>query len=97
MPCLVGLVAFFFPRVVIVLMALVGDYIGRAFTNDLWALLGFFFAPYTVLAYSYAINANGSVDGLYLALVIVAALFDLGVLGGGGKATSKVARRRNRK
>ncbi len=90
MPCFVALIAFFFPRLAILLTAIFSDYIGRAFNDQwLWPVLGFFFMPYTLLAYAFAKNANGSVDGLYIALVVVAVLCDLGVVGGGAKSSSK--------
>jgi hypothetical protein len=85
MPCLLALLAFFFPRVVIVLVVIFSDYIGAAYKTVLWPLLGFLFMPYTTLAYAWAINANGSVSGLYLIVVILAVLLDLGVLGGGAR------------
>lgn len=89
MPCFVALIAFFFPRVAIVLIWLLSDYLGRAYLTVLWPLLGFVFAPFTTLAYALAINSNGSVSGFYLVLVIIAVLLDLGHLGGGAKARKK--------
>lgn len=90
MPCFVAALAFFFPRITIILLALLSDYIGRAFNHEwLWPVLGFFFMPYTLLAYAFAKNANGSVDGLYMVLVIVAVLVDLGVIGGGASSSKK--------
>lgn len=90
MPCFVASIAFFFPRLAIILTAIFSDYIGRAFNHEwLWPVLGFFFMPYTLLAYALAKNANGSVDGLYMVLVIVAVLVDLGVLGGGAQTSRK--------
>jgi len=85
MPCLLVLVAFFFPRLVIVLLALFSHYLS-VYSSALWPILGFFFLPYTTLAYAWAMNAHGSVDGVYLVAVIVAVLVDLGVLGGGARA-----------
>lgn len=90
MPCLVGLIAFFFPRLAIILIAIFSDYIGRAFGGEwIWPVLGFFFMPYTVLAYAFAQNSGGGVQGLYLVLLIVAVLCDLGVLGGGAQGSRK--------
>lgn len=90
MPCFVALIAFFFPRVAIILTAIFSDYIGRAFNNEwLWPVLGFFFMPYTLLVYAFAKNVHGTVDGLYLVLVIVAALVDFGVIGGGASTSRK--------
>lgn len=86
MPCLLALLALLTPRLVIVLLVIFSDYIGNAYQTILWPLLGFFFLPMTTLAYAFAINSNGSVDGIYLVLVVLAVLFDLGSLGGGGSS-----------
>ncbi len=83
MPCLIALVALLAPRLVLFLLWLFTSYTRDAFQTAIWPLLGFFFMPYTTLAYAWAINSNGSVSGLYLAVVIVAAIVDLGVIGGG--------------
>jgi hypothetical protein len=85
MPCLLALIAFFFPRVVILCLAIFTHYLSTAYTNWIWPVLGFFFMPYTTLAYAWAINSHGSVQGGYLVAVILAVLLDLGVIGGGAK------------
>lgn len=85
MPCLLAALAFFAPRVVIILLVIFSTYIGQAYQTVLWPLLGFFFAPYTTLAYAFTINEHGAVEGIYLLLVVIAVLFDLGVLGFGGQ------------
>ena len=66
MPCLLGLIAFFFPRLVIILLALFSNYLQQAYTGLLIPILGFFFLPYTTLAYAWARNTHGSVDGGFL-------------------------------
>ena len=83
MPCLLAALALIAPRVTIVLLVIFRDWIGAAYNTVIWPLLGFFFFPYTTLAYAAAINYNGSVDGLYLVLVVIAVLFDLGSMSGG--------------
>jgi CDP-diglyceride synthetase len=93
MPCLIALLAFFLPRLTLFLVYLFSDYLSRAFQTALWPLLGFFFMPYTTLAYAFAINSNGSVSGIYLVLVVVAVLCDLGALGGGESARRRRGRR----
>ena len=85
MPLLVGCLALATPRLAIVLVFVFSDYIGRAYETTLWPLLGFFFMPLTTLAYAFAINDNGSVDGMYLVVVVVAVLLDLGLVGWGSK------------
>lgn len=89
MGCILAAIAFFFPRVAIILLVIFGDYIGRAYDTTLWPLLGFFFAPYTTLAYAVAINQHGGVDGMYLVLVVIAVLADLGVIGGGADSARR--------
>jgi hypothetical protein len=85
MPILVGCLALATPRFAIVLVVLLSDYIGRAYETILWPLLGFFFMPLTTLAYAFAMNSNGSVDGMYMVVVVVAVLLDLGLVGAGSK------------
>lgn len=96
MPCLVALLALLAPRLTIVLLVIFSDWIGQAYNTVLWPLLGFFFMPFTVLAYALAINQAGSVTGIYLVLVVLAVLLDLGSLGGGGQSyrTVYVSKRR---
>jgi hypothetical protein len=79
------------PRLVLALVWIFSGYIGRAYHGILWPLLGFFFMPLTTLAYAFAINSHGSVTGIYLVLVVVAVLIDLGLIGGG-----EASRRRSR-
>lgn len=84
MPCVLGCAALFFPRLIIVLVVIFSDYIGQAYQTVLWPLLGFIFMPLTTLAYAWAWHSGGgSVSGVGLAVVIVAAIIDLGLLGGG--------------
>ena len=91
MPCLLGCLALFTPRLVIILVVIFSDYIGRAYDTILWPLLGFFFMPLTTLAYAFAMNENNrSASGIYLVLIIIAALIDLGILG--GSASNKKVR-----
>lgn len=86
MPCLLAIVAFFFPRAVIILLVLFSDYIGDAFRGWLLPLAGFFLMPYTTLVYAWVINTNEAVEGWYLVALIAGVLLDLGVLGGGASA-----------
>jgi hypothetical protein len=86
MPCLLGCLALFFPRFVIILVVIFSDYIGKAFAETQWPFLipflGFLFMPLTTLAYAFAWhNGGGTVQGIGLVLVIVAVLSDFGLLG----------------
>ena len=73
------------PRFAIVLVVIFSDYIGHAYQTALWPFLGFLFMPLTTLAYAWAINSNGSVAGVYLVIVVIAGLLDLGLVGGSAR------------
>lgn len=83
MPCLVGLLALSFPRVILVLVWFFTHYIHRAYHSLLWPLLGLIFMPLTTLAYAWAINTRGSVEGLQLVIVVIAVILDLGLTSSG--------------
>ena len=72
-----------FPRVLLFFMFLTSNYIGRAYDTNLWPVLGFFFMPLTTIAYAWAVNSNGTVTGVYLVVVVIAVLMDLGSNGSG--------------
>ena len=86
MYCLVGCIALVTPRLAIVLVVIFGDYIGRAYDTLTWPVLGFLFMPTTTLAYAWAINSRGSVEGFQLVVVVIAVLIDLGMIGGSARA-----------
>jgi hypothetical protein len=77
------------PRLLLVLVWLFSDYLGRAIHSNLMLLLGFVFLPTTTLAYAWAKNSHGSIDGLYLVIVIVAVLVDLGLFGAGRRGRGR--------
>jgi hypothetical protein len=86
MPCLLVLFALIFPRLVLFFVWLFSDYLSQAYHSLLWPIVGFLFMPLTTLAYAWAINSNGSVNGLYFFMVLLAALIDLGAIGGSSRA-----------
>lgn len=77
------MLAYFFPRVVIILLFIFTTYLHRAYQTGIWPVLGFLFMPLTTLAYALAINSAGSVTGFYAFLMVIAALLDLGTHGAG--------------
>jgi hypothetical protein len=93
MPFLVGCLALSAPRFAIVLVVLFSDYIGRAYETVLWPFIGFLIMPLTTLAYAWAINSRGSVEGLHLVVVVIAVLVDLGLV---GSSASEQRRKRKR-
>ena len=92
MHCALGCLGFFAPRLVIVLLVLFSDYLGNAYETLLWPLLGFVFMPLTTLAYAWARNSYGSVQGFALVVVVLAVLLDLGLVGGAARRRSKEQR-----
>ena len=87
MPCCLGLLALFTPRLAIVLIVLFSDWLGAAYASTFVPFLGFLFLPLTTIAYAWAMH-HGGAEGLRLALVIVALLMDLGLIAGHAKGWS---------
>ena len=83
MPCLLLLVVLAFPRVVLVLMFLMSNYLQRAYVGLLIPLLGFLFLPVTTIVYAWLVNTHSPIEGINLLYLIVAVLIDAGGLGGG--------------
>ena len=85
MPCLLVLVILFFPRVVLVLMFLFTDDLGRAFHHTLlMPLLGFIFLPVTTIVYAWEINKHLVLEGVNLLWLLIAVIIDVSGWGGGG-------------
>ena len=85
MPCLIALLALMMPRILLLAIWLFSHYLD-VYHTLLWPVLGFLFMPLTTLAYAWAINSNGNVSGGYFIIVLIAALVDLGVLGGSSRS-----------
>ena len=77
MQCCLGCLMLLGPRFVLFVLFLTSDWLGRAYDINLWPFLGFLFLPWTTLAYAYALNEGGGLQGPYLALWMVALLTDL--------------------
>lgn len=90
--CLVLIILFLGPRVGLLALWLFSNYLEKPFDGFLVPLLGFLFLPFTTLAYAWAINSNGSVSGIYMAVLILAVLVDLGVVGGGARQKGRQER-----
>jgi phosphate starvation-inducible membrane PsiE len=82
MPCLLVLVVVLFPRVVLVAMFLLSNYLQRAYHSLLLLVLGFIFLPVTTLVYAWLVNSHLPMEGLNLIVLIVAVIIDVGGLGG---------------
>jgi len=82
-PCLLVLLMLAFPRVVLVLMFLMSNYLQRAYTGLLIPILGFIFLPLTTIVYAWLVNSHAPLEGLNLLYLIVAVIIDVGGLSGG--------------
>lgn len=90
MPCLLGLLGLFFPRLVLVLVWFFADgYLARAFGHWVWPLLGFLFLPLTTLAFAYSshsLSAGGELSLVGWALTLLALIIDIGIVRGGHRS-----------
>ena len=93
MQCLIGCLALLTPRLAIVLVFLFSNYLGRAYESPIWPVLGFFFMPLTTLAYAWAVNTNATVTGIFLVVVVIAVLLDLGLVGTSARSSRSRRRR----
>jgi hypothetical protein len=81
--CLTVLLVLIFPRVVLVLMFLLTNYLERAYHGLLVPLLGFIFLPLTTVVYAWLVNNHQEIGGINLLFLVVAVLIDAGGWGGG--------------
>lgn len=74
--CFLALLAFFFPRVVVVLLWIFSEWFTGVFDTVLWPILGFIFLPTTLLWYTAVQHWYGGewsfipIAGIVLALII---------------------------
>jgi hypothetical protein len=85
MCCVLALLAFVGPRLVIFLLWLFTNYMSRAFDGLLLPLLGFLLLPWTTIAWAIAQNEFGGTSGIGLLVIVIGFLADIGVLGGGAR------------
>lgn len=83
MPCLFLILILAFPRVVLLLLFFLTDYLTRAYHDLLIPLIGFIFVPLTTLAYAWMVNNHLPLEGVNLLILLLAVVLDLGGLGGG--------------
>ena len=64
---------------VMIFIAILTDWFSQAYETTIWPLLGWFFMPFTTLAYMAAmLNNDHQVSGGWIILMFFAILFDLG-------------------
>jgi hypothetical protein len=83
MPCLLAILILAFPRIAIALLYLFTHFFSGLFDGILIPLLGFLFLPLTLLAYAFMANSHQPHDTVFLVVMFVAVILDLGLIGGG--------------
>ncbi len=83
MPCLIFILILAFPRVALLALFLLSNYLERAYHGLLLPLLGFIFVPLTTLAYAWMTNLHQPLEGINLIILLVAVIIDVGGIGGG--------------
>jgi hypothetical protein len=84
MPCLVALLALISPRLALVAVWLLTNWLDRAFETWLLPLLGFLLIPWTTLGYAFFyVTGSRGVEGFEWLIILVALLADLGSSLGG--------------
>ena len=79
---LIALLGLIFPRLVAAALYFLTTWFTGVFATVLWPILGFIFAPYTMLWYSVVVNWYGGEWGtLQLVVLVIAVLCDLGSSG----------------
>lgn len=87
MPILIALSTLFFPRAVVLYLKFLTGWFSTITLGWVWLILGFVFAPLTLLWYTVVMNWYGGVWGLFeKILFVVAIIIDLG---GGVRAMRK--------
>ena len=86
MGCFVVLFALISPRLAIVFVWLFSNVMERAY-DDWWVpVLGFFFLPWTTLAWAFTWDSGRAVEGLDWFIVGLAFIIDIGSFVGGRRA-----------
>ena len=86
MPCLLAILMIAFPRLALVLAFFFTNLLERAYSTLLIPVIGFFVLPLTTLLYAWIASSGHPIAGIYLVMLIVAVLVDLGLLGGGWRS-----------
>lgn len=82
MPCLLAVLVLLFPRVAILLLYFFSNFFTGIYDTILIPLLGFIFMPLTLLAYTWLTSIRQPVDVMYIVVMFIAVIVDLGLVGG---------------
>jgi hypothetical protein len=82
-PCLLLILVLAFPRIVLLALFFLTNYLERAYHGLILPLVGFLFLPLTTLAYAWMVNTHQPTAGLNLVILVIAVVIDVGGLSGG--------------
>jgi hypothetical protein len=83
-PCCLLILVLLFPRVALAVLFLFTRYLAGPFHHNLLLLVvGFIFLPLTTLVYAWMFHQGMPMEGISLLWLLLAALIDLGMIGGG--------------
>jgi uncharacterized oligopeptide transporter (OPT) family protein len=83
MPCILLILVLAFPRIVLLALYFLSNYLERAYHSILIVLLGFLFLPLTTLVYAWIVNSGLPLAGINLIWLLLAVVIDVGGFGGG--------------
>jgi len=83
MACLLLILFVAFPRIALLFLFFLSNYLERAYHGLLLPILGFLFLPLTTLAYAWMVNSGLPTTGINLLILIAAVVIDLSSLSGG--------------
>jgi len=89
MPCIAVVLILMFPRVILLLMFFLSNYLWRAYHGYLIPLLGFIFLPITTIVYAWMMNNGYPINGVNAIILIVAVLLDAGSHGAGWRSRNR--------
>jgi hypothetical protein len=83
-PCCLLVLILLSPRLVLALLFFFSRYLTGPYSHNLLLLiLGFVFLPLTTLVYAWMFHQGMPVEGINVLWLLVAALLDMGMVGGG--------------
>ena len=86
MPCCLLILVLLSPRLALALLFFFSRYLASPYHHNLLLLiLGFIFLPLTTLVYAWMFHQGMPVEGINLVWLLIAAVVDLGMVGGGYK------------
>jgi hypothetical protein len=89
MPCLFAAAVLLLPRITILYLYFLTNWFQGVFTGILWPVLGFIFAPTTLIWYSVVEQVYGGTWGtLQIVVLVIAVLIDLSPTSGKKKKRS---------